>query len=461
MTIHKQATNTTAETVNVTTTASTTAPSNDIQEKILYINGGKPLSGEVNVQVAKNSTLPIMLAALLTAEPIVIEDAPQISDVRIQAEILAYCGAEVEWQGKDLHVHAKEITNSFAPYHLVSKLRASFVAMGALLGRCGEARISMPGGCALGPRPVDRHIKAFKQLGIRMYEESGDFFAKRDEKIEGHVVFDAPTVTGTQNVMLASVRGESNVTIENAALEPEIIDLANMLIAMGANITGAGTSLIEINGVPELKGIRYRPIPDRIEAGTFMLAAAATRGDIIMHDVDPKHLRAVIGKLTECGVEVSELNSGKSHSKSLRVDARAKLTPVDITAVEYPGVPTDLQAPFGAFLATVDGTSVIVDKVYPERFTHVDELARAGAHLDLRDHALVIRGKEKSLQGARMQSADIRAGGALIVAAVAAEGQSEITGVHYIERGYENITERLRGLGVEVHMDTKTTSRPV
>lgn len=456
MTIHKLATEATLETTNPATTGSTPTANSD-SEKILYINGGKPLSGEVHVQVAKNSTLPIMLAALLTAEPIVIEDAPQISDVRIQAEILAYCGAEVEWQGKDLHVHAKEITNSFAPYHLVSKLRASFVAMGALLGRCGEARISMPGGCALGPRPVDRHIKAFKQLGIRMYEESGDFFAKRDEKIEGHVVFDAPTVTGTQNVMLASVLGKSDVTIENAALEPEIIDLADMLIAMGANISGAGTSLIEIKGVPKLGGIRYRPIPDRIEAGTFMLAAAATRGDIIMHDVNPKHLRAVIGKLTECGVQVSELNDGRS----LRVDAKAKLTPVDVTAVEYPGVPTDLQAPFGAFLATVDGTSVIVDKVYPERFTHVDELARAGAHLDLRDHALVIRGKEKSLQGARMQSADIRAGGALIVAAVAADGQSEVTGVHYIERGYENIVERLRGLGVETRMDTKTTTRPV
>ena len=455
MTIHKVANKTAFETVNVTGTGSTAITGNDA-EKILYVNGGKPLTGEIYIQVAKNSTLPIMLAALLTDEPIVIEDAPQISDVRIQAEILAYCGAEVEWHGKNLHVQAKEITNSFAPYHLVSKLRASFVAMGALLGRCGEARISMPGGCALGPRPVDRHIKAFKQLGIRMYEESGDFYAKRGDKIQGHVVFDAPTVTGTQNVMLASVRGDSDVTIENAALEPEIIDMANMLIAMGANIRGAGTSLIEITGVPHLKGIRYRPIPDRIEAGTFMLAAAATRGDIVMHDIDPKHLRAVIGKLTECGVKVSELNGGNS----LRVDARAKLTPVDITAVEYPGVPTDLQAPFGAFLATVDGTSVIVDKVYPERFTHVDELARAGAHLDLREHALVIRGSEGALQGARMQSADIRAGGALIVAALAAKGQSEITGVHYIERGYENITERLRGLGVDAFMDSKKPITP-
>ncbi len=410
-----------------------------------YISGGRPLRGDFTVYSAKNSALYLILGALLTREPVVLREVPRLSDILAMCALLEHFGARTRWVGRDLHIEASSLVTTDAPFALVSPLRASFVAMGALLGRCGEAHISMPGGCAFGPRPVDRHIKAFRQLGVAFSEVKGDFHAQRSAPLSGRVVFDAPTVGGTQNIILASALGAERVIIENAALEPEIADLAEMLNAMGAKVAGAGTPTVVIDGVEALRGVTYRPLPDRIEAGTLMLAAAATRGRVTLEGVRADHLRAVTAKLEESGVEVLELAPD-----ALVVDASGPLTPVDVTALEYPGVPTDLQAPFGAFLATVPGTSVVTDRVYPDRFTHVGELSRTGARLELRDRTLVIKGGV--LHGAPMHAADIRAGGALIIAALAARGQSTITGVQYVRRGYEGLSGRLSALGAQIRL---------
>ena len=409
---------------------------------VLMIHGGTPLSGELAVYRAKNSALYLMLASLLTDEPVVLRDAPKISDVLVSEEILQHVGVSTEWQGHDLHLHAANLRGHHAPYSLVSKMRASFVIMGPLLARTGEARVSMPGGCAFGPRPVDRHIAAFEALGANIEEEDGDFYASRGGQLSGTVKFEAPTVGGTQNVLLASALGSGVVTIENAAREPEVSDLANMLNAMGARIDGAGTSTITVHGVEKLHGVVFRPLADRIEAGTYLLAAAATRGNLTLTDIDPNIMTAVLEVLERTGVEVT-----RGHD-SVSIDASGPLRPTDIEAHVYPGVPTDLQAPFSAYLATLPGLSHVTDHVYPDRFTHVEELARAGARMTLTDQLLEIRGGK--LHAAAMHAADIRAGGALVVAALAAEGTSEIGGLEFVDRGYEGLAERLVSLGANV-----------
>lgn len=409
---------------------------------VLLVRGGTPLRGELTAFRAKNSALYLMLAALLTDEPVVLHDVPKLSDVLVSEEILRHVGLSTRWEGHDLHLHAANLRTHHAPYSLVSKMRASFVIMGALLARTGEARVSMPGGCAFGPRPVDRHIDAFHALGAVIVEEDGDFYAKRNGKLEGTVHFEAPTVGGTQNVLLAAALGAGEVIIENAAREPEVPDLANMLNAMGANITGAGTATIRVVGVDKLHGVHYRPIADRIEAGTFLLAAAATRGVVTISDLEPQHLGAVLDTLERTGVQVTR------GARSVTIDATGPLRPVEVEAREYPGVPTDLQAPFSAYLATLPGLSFVRDHVYPDRFTHVEELAHAGARMTLEDQRLEIRGGP--LRGAAMYAADIRAGGALVVAALAAEGLSEVGGMRFVDRGYEQLAERLRSLGARV-----------
>lgn len=409
---------------------------------VLLVRGGTPLKGELSAYRAKNSALYLMLAALLTDEPVVLHDVPRLSDVLVSEEILRHVGLATRWEGHDLHLHAANLRTHHAPYSLVSKMRASFVIMGALLARTGEARVSMPGGCAFGPRPVDRHLDAFHALGAVIVEEDGDFYATRTGKLQGTVRFEAPTVGGTQNVLLATALGAGEVVIENAAREPEVPDLANMLNAMGARISGAGTSTITISGVERLSGVHHRPIADRIEAGTFLLAAAATRGAITVTDLEPQHLDAVLNALERTGVRVVR------GSSSVSIDASGPLRPIDVEAREYPGVPTDLQAPFSAYLATLPGLSHVRDHVYPDRFTHVEELARAGARMHLDDGRLEIRGGP--LKGAAMYAADIRAGGALVVAALAAEGLSEVGGMRFVDRGYERLAERLRSLGGKV-----------
>ena len=409
---------------------------------LLIIEGGKPLSGSLRIFSAKNSALYLMLASLLTDEPVVLEDVPRLSDVLVTEEILRHIGVETRWQGRDLHLRARTITTCHAPYRLVSKMRASFVAMGALLGRCGEARIPMPGGCAFGPRPVDRHIQAFRDLGVAVDEVDGDFVARRDGPLGGHVSFEVSTVGGTQNVLLAAALSGRDVVIENAALEPEVPDLARMLTAMGATVEGAGTSVIRVRGAERLHGVRYRPIPDRIEAGTYLLAAAASRGRARLDNVRPDHLEATLEALARTGVQVT------ADSDRVEIDASGRLRPTDIVARPFPGLPTDLQAPFGAFLATIEGTSTVRDEVYPYRFTHVEALARTGARMELEERVLRVAGGP--LVGATMHAADIRAGGALIVAALAARGRSEISGIGFIDRGYEDIAERLAALGADV-----------
>ena len=409
----------------------------------LHIEGGTPLSGDVHVNPAKNSALYLILASLLTPEPVRLRDIPRLSDVLVALEILEHVGVDVRWDGDDLVLHAHDVHTCGAPYRLVSKMRASFVAMGALLARCGEARISMPGGCAFGPRPVDRHIKAFEAIGVEISEDNGDFIAKRSGPLQGEVRFDAPTVGGTQNVLLASALGRGQVVIHNAALEPEVADLADMLNAMGADIRGAGTDVITVRGAARLGAVTYRPIPDRIEAGTFMLAAAATRSTITLHGVRREHLAGVIEKLEEAGVRVEDADG-----PALRVDASGALAAADVHASEYPGIPTDLQAVFGAFFATVPGVSRVTDGVYPDRFTHVAELSHTGARLELDDRVLIVRGG--ALHGAHLHAPDIRAGGALIVAALAAKGDSVVTGLEYVDRGYARFAERLERLGARI-----------
>ncbi|MCA9836664.1 MAG: UDP-N-acetylglucosamine 1-carboxyvinyltransferase [Trueperaceae bacterium] len=409
------------------------------------IHGGVPLHGEIKVNTAKNSALVLILAALLTEEKVVLKDIPKLSDILIMCELLEHFGAEVHWYGHDLHIEAKDIHTCTGPYHLVSKMRASFVALGPLLGRCKEAGMAMPGGCAFGPRPVDRHIKAFKDIGAIIEESDGDFRLKLNGSLKGTARFVAPTVGGTQNILLASVLGEHDVTIENAAKEPEITDLVQMLKAMGAQIEGEGTDTLKITGVSRLRGLTYRPIPDRIEAGTFILAAAATRGKVSLHQVEISHLSSVIAKLSEAGVKFSKLGPA-----SLLVDATGDLQNVSLYTSEYPGIPTDVQAPFTAFLATLEGDCTIEERVYPgHRFTHVAELHKMQADIELEESTLSIRGG--TLQGAKVHSADIRAGGAMVIAGLAAQGTTVVTGLEFIDRGYEVLDERLRGLGADIH----------
>ncbi len=409
---------------------------------VLLIRGGTPLSGELPVFRAKNSALYLMLAALLTDEPVVLRGVPRLSDVLVSEEILRHVGVDTRWEGEDLHLHAANLKGHHAPYSLVSKMRASFVIMGALLARAGEARVSMPGGCAFGPRPVDRHLAAFEAIGVRIEEEDGDFYAHRSGLLEGTVRFEAPTVGGTQNVLLAASLGASEVVIENAAREPEVPDLANMLNAMGARIEGAGTSTIVVQGVKKLHGVKYRPIADRIEAGTYLLAAAATRGKLTLTDLEPANLNAVLEVLERTGVKVER------RADSVSIDATGPLHPTDVEAEVFPGVPTDLQAPFSAYLATIPGLSHVTDHIYPDRFTHVEELGRAGARMTLDENRLAIRGG--ALRGAAMHAADIRAGGALIVGALAATGASEIGGLVYVDRGYADLAGRLAAIGADV-----------
>ena len=304
------------------------------EAEAFIIRGGTPLSGEITVKSAKNSALYLLLAGLLTNEPVELLDVPDLSDVRVTIEILEHFGMKVERRGNHLHMHAETLVSHTAPFALVSKMRASFVAMGALLGRTGRAHLSMPGGCAFGPRPVDRHIAAFKALGVEITEDFGDFHAEVHAPLAGRVEFEAPTVGGTQTVLLATAVGSGEVIIENAALEPEIADLADMLNSMGANISGAGTRTITVRGVPRLTGTTFRPLPDRIEAGTYMLAAAATRGTIKLNRVRREHLTKVIDKLEETGVRV--LDGG---AESLIVDASGELKPADVTSAEYPEIP--------------------------------------------------------------------------------------------------------------------------
>jgi UDP-N-acetylglucosamine 1-carboxyvinyltransferase len=415
----------------------------------LAIRGGRPLTGRLEVYPAKNAALPVIVASLLSSEPITLHGVPRLADVECILEIVATLGAKWEWLGRhSLRIHTPELTAIEAPYALVSKMRASFVVLGAVLARAGEARVSMPGGCAFGPRPVDQHVKAFRAMGATVVEEGGDFHALRDRPLTGRFVFDLLTVGGTQNAILAATLGTGLVRLENASIDPDVVDLVEFLNGLGARISGAGTHTIEIEGVERLGGGEYRVIPDRLEAGTFMLAAAATRGDLTLEGVKVEHMRALSAKLTEAGVRILELDG-----HTLRVDARrGELRALSVHTAEFPGFPTDLQPTMGAFLATVPGTSKLSDRIYPDRFGYVQEMARMGARMELIERVLVVEGGP--LHGAPVKAPDIRAGAALVVAALAAEGETVISGVEYLNRGYEDLQARLRGIGADaMHLE--------
>ena len=411
-------------------------------QRPMIIHGGTPLRGELRVNPAKNAALPILVGSLLTSEPITLEEVPRLRDIEVLLELLAHLGTRYAWEGRTLHLHTPEIKTAKAPYELVSKMRASFIVLGALLAREGEGEVSMPGGCAFGPRPVDLHIKALRDLGFAVEEENGTFSARRNGWPEGEVVFDRPTVGGTEQVMLAAALGPTEVTIVNAALEPEIVDFANFLQMLGVRIEGAGTAKMTIRGAETLGGGEYKIIPDRIEAGTYLLAAAATRGEILLEGANPEHMDALLSKLRESGHTVV------TGTDWVRLKSTGEPQPLNVDAREYPGFPTDLQPPVSAYLATVPGVSLLRDLVYPDRFTHVGELARLGAELHLKERVLAIHGRR--LSGARVKAFDIRGGGAMVIAALAADGETIIEGMQHVSRGYEDLENRLRSLGANV-----------
>lgn len=409
----------------------------------LYIKGGTPLQGKVTISGAKNSAVALIPAALLAESPITIDNLPNIHDVQIYMEILKELGARVHLEGSSLYIDPTGITPKPLPDGKVQKLRASYYLMGALLGRFGEALIGLPGGCNLGPRPIDQHIKGFEALGAKVEYKDGALSLQADELHGNRVYLDVISVGATINIMLAASRAKGTTVIENAAKEPEIIDVATLLASMGATIKGAGTDVIRITGRQVLKGCRHSIIPDRIEAGTYMIAAAATRGNVIIDQVIPRHLEGLSAKLEEMGVTVIE------GDESLQVIGQKLYRSIDVRTGPYPGFATDLQQPITSLLTLAKGTSMVTDNIYTARFRHVDELIRMGALIKVEGRTAILEGVEK-LKGAKVKASDLRAGAALVVAALAAEGVTEITGVEHIDRGYDILEEKLKALGAEI-----------
>ncbi|MFC4077322.1 UDP-N-acetylglucosamine 1-carboxyvinyltransferase [Salinithrix halophila] len=409
----------------------------------LMIKGGRPLHGEVQISGAKNSAVALIPATLLAEARTMIENLPAIRDVEIYEEILRDLGAEVEKNGDRITVDATHLTNLPMPNGNVKKLRASYYLMGALLGRFGEASIGLPGGCNLGPRPIDQHIKGFEALGAQVTHRDGAIHLSARRLKGARIYLDVVSVGATINIMLAAARAEGLTVIENAAKEPEIIDVATLLAAMGAQIKGAGTDVIRIRGKRNLSGCRHSIIPDRIEAGTYMIAAAATDGEVTVSNVIPKHMEPVTAKLREMGITVDESD------EALRVRGEGHYKGIDVKTLPYPGFPTDLQQPLTTLLTRAEGTSLVTDNIYASRFRHVDELCRMGANVRVEGRTAMIEGRTP-LQGAAVRAADLRAGAALVVAGLIAQDVTEITGVDHIDRGYEKLEEKLKMLGAEL-----------
>lgn len=403
----------------------------------------KKLRGSIRVDGAKNGVLPLMAAALLAHEPCTIEDVPNLKDVRVMMEVIRSLGAIVERNGSNMTISTPKITANEAPYEYVSQMRSSFDVMGPLLARTGIARVPLPGGCAIGERPIDLHLKGFKALGAEITFGHGFVEAKAKKLIGDIVYLDFPSVGATKNIMMAATMAEGVTHIENAAKEPEIVDIANFLNKMGAKISGAGTDTIRITGVEKMSGTKHVVLPDRIEAGTYLIMAGMMNSDVLVQNIVPSHLKPVIAKLRECGVELIE------EDDSIRVLSNGKLKAVDITTLPYPGFPTDLQAQFMALLATAKGSSVVIETVFENRFMHVSELNRMGATIKIEGHSAILSGDAK-LQGAQVKATDLRAGAALILAALTADGPTEIHDIYHIDRGYNNLEEKLRGLGVTI-----------
>ena len=410
----------------------------------LFIQGGRRLSGTVKISGAKNAVLPVIAASLLASTPSVIEEIPDLDDVTTITEVLQYLGLNTRREPGRLFIDSTGIKSCEASYELVRKMRASFLVMGPLLSRFQEARISQPGGCAIGTRPIDLHLKGFEALGAEIIQGHGFIEARAPKGLQGAKVYlDFPSVGATENIMMAASLANGRTIIENAAQEPEIVDLANYLNAMGANVRGAGTNAIRIEGVKNLTGTTYAVIPDRIEAGTYMVAAAITGGDVLLKNVLYEHLKPLVAKLKEAGVAIEQ------DVDQMRVTASGGLRAVDIKTLPYPGFPTDMQAQFMALMSVADGSSVVSETVFENRFMHVDELKRMGATIRVDGRIAMLDGV-KRLTGCPVTATDLRAGAALVLAGLAAEGQTEIGSVYHIDRGYDRIVDKLQGLGADI-----------
>ena len=411
------------------------------------INGGKRLEGAVTISGAKNAALAIIPAVILSGESCLLENLPEIEDVRIVEEILTSMGADISrTPDGSMRIDPSGISTFSVTGEMVSSMRASYYLLGALLGRYKKAEIALPGGCAIGQRPIDQHIKGMRALGADIVIQGGSVKARADRLRGAEIYLDVVSVGATINIMLAAVAAEGQTIIANAAKEPHVVDVANFLNMMGANVKGAGTDVIRIQGGRRLHGCTYAVIPDQIEAGTFMIAAA-TRGDVIINNVIPTHLEAISAKLMECGVTVTEGDDGRDFF--IRVSADKRPRAVNIKTLPYPGFPTDLQQPMMALLATAEGNSFIMENIFENRFNHVPELAKMGASISISSRTATVEGVEK-LYGAPLCASDLRAGAALVIAALAAEGESTISQIHFIDRGYEFLEQKLRALGADI-----------
>jgi UDP-N-acetylglucosamine 1-carboxyvinyltransferase len=413
----------------------------------IIVRGGNPLRGTVRVNGAKNSVLPILAASLLAVEGTsVIREVPELEDVRNMLRVLEALGVQAEHRDGVVRLQAGHLTTHEAPYDLVRKMRASFLVMGPLLARLGKVRISLPGGCAIGTRPIDQHLKGFEAMGADIVLGQGTIEAVVRDRLRGaRIYLDIPSVGATENIMMAAAASEGTTIIENAAREPEIVDLANYLNAMGAQIRGAGTSLIRIEGVERLRGVTHTVIPDRVEAGTYMIAAAAAGGDVYVEGAISDHLGPVVAKLEEMGVTVECDENGIR----VRRDPDARLLATDLKTLPYPGFPTDLQPQMMVLLMLAEGTSVVTETVFENRYMHVPEFLKMGADIKVDGRAAIVKGGCR-LVGANVCATDLRAGAALVCAGLAAEGVTEVTGVHHIDRGYMNLTGKLAALGANV-----------
>lgn len=420
------------------------------------IRGGRPLHGKIEISGAKNSALPCLAAALLTPETVILHNVPYVKDLITQRRLLEDLGATVLTPELRTHkINARNVAIYEAPYELVKTMRASVLALGPLLSRFGQAKVSLPGGCAIGTRPIDLHLKAFEKLGAMVSLDSGDVIATAPSgRLKGtEIEFEMVTVTGTENVMMAASLAEGRTVIRNAAMEPEIEDLADLLNKMGARIRGAGTTVMEIDGVEALGGAEHTIIPDRIETGTFIVAAAITNGELEIKNCRPEHLTAVIEKIRETGVEIEAINPSTLLVRSGSSGIVAK----DVTTEPHPKFPTDMQAQYMALMTQADGVSNITETIFENRFMHVGELLRMGADIHITGHNAIVRGKTK-LKGAPVQASDLRASASLVLAALCAEGESVIDRVYHIDRGYETIVRKLRSVGADIERITESTS---
>ena len=409
----------------------------------LLIEGGVTLSGEVAISGAKNAALPLLCAALLSREPLTLTNVPALNDIDTMLRLLVQMGVKADHDGDTVVLDASALDNPVAPYEMVKTMRASILVLGPLVARCGEAKVSLPGGCAIGARPVDQHIKGLTAMGVQMSVEHGYVLARATNLKGARLFTDMVTVTGTENLMMAACLADGETVIENAAREPEVVDLANCLVAMGAQVSGAGTDVIRIRGVEKLHGATHRIMPDRIETGTYLCAAAATGGDIRLKGTSTNYLDAVIDKLMDAGCDI------ESTRDSIRLKAPARLHAVSLRTAPYPAFPTDMQAQFMAINAVANGTAIIRETIFENRFMHAVELIRLGADIKIDGNTAVVQGVEK-LDGATVMATDLRASAGLVIAGLVARGETLIDRIYHLDRGYERLDQKLTALGAKV-----------